>query len=121
MYFASMLENLALNEAVWGVVGLGLTWALGLLYSWMRKHGVETSAVDSLRDGIAQAGDEFVVWRKRAAADGKLTAEDREAAKRMAADNALLIAKGPVLKMLTSWGKPKMEAMISRLVQGEKK
>ena len=121
MYFASILENLALSEAVWGVLGLGITWALGLLYNFMRNQGIEASAVDTLRDAVAQTGDEFVAFRKRAAADGKLTEEEREEAKHLAVGNALAMAKGPAYKLLVSWGTPKMQALIARIVQGEKK
>ena len=78
MNFASILETLALSEIVWGVVGMGIVWCLGWGYTWLRKQGIEQSAIDTLRDAVAQTGDEFVAFRKRAAADGKLTEEERE-------------------------------------------
>ena len=122
MYFASTWwETLTLSEAVWAIVGTGLVWCLGLFYSWLRKRGIEDQAIDTLRDAIAQTGDEFVAFRKRAAADGKLTEEERAEAKDIAVSNALAIAKGPVLKMLQSWGTVKLQALIARIVQGDKK
>jgi predicted RNA binding protein with dsRBD fold (UPF0201 family) len=121
MFFASIWENLALSEAVWGIVGTGLVWCLGLFYSWLRKQGIENEAIDALRDGIAQTGDEFVAFRKRAAADGKLTEEEREEAKQLAISNALAMAKGPAYKLLVSWGMPKLQGLVARIVQGDKK
>jgi len=121
MFFASIWETLALSEAVWGLAGLAVTWFFGWGYSWLRKQGIEDSAIDTLRDAVAQTGDEFVAFRKRAAADGKLTKEEREEAKHLAVGNALAMAKGPVYKLLVSWGTPKLQALIARIVQGEKK
>ena len=121
MDLGSIVENLSMSETVWSLLGLALTWFFGWGYSWLRKQGIEASAIDTLRDAVSQTGDEFVAFRKRAAADGKLTVEEREEAKHLAVGNALSMAKGPVYKLLVSWGTPKMQALIARIVQGEKK
>ena len=121
MDWGALIENVAMSETVWGLVGLALTWLIGHVYNWLRKQGIENEAIDALRDGIAQTGDEFVAFSKRAAADGKLTEEEREEAKQLAISNALAMAKGPAYKLLVSWGMPKLQGLVARIVQGDKK
>ena len=120
MDWESLISTLTLSETVWGLVGLALTWLLGFVWSFLRKQGVEQEAINNLRTAIAQVGDDFVVWRKRASGDGKLTEEERTEARSMAVAKSLEIAKGPVLRMMTSWGTTKLNALVSRLVQGGK-
>ena len=120
MDWGSLFASLTLSETVWGLVGLALTWLLGFVWRFLSRQGIEQEAVDNVRSAIAQVGDDFVVWRKRAAADGKLTPEERLEARTLAVAKSLEIAKGPALRMLTGWGTTKLNALVSRLVQGGK-
>jgi len=112
--------SLLTSEAVWTLLGVLLTGLLGFVWRLLARVGVETEAVDTLRNAVSLVGDEFVVWRKRANADGKLTAEEREEAKNLAISKAHALATGPVARMLTKWGVQKLSALITRVVQGDK-
>ena len=114
------LDSLLTSEAVWSLVGVLLTAFLGFVWKQVAKVGVETESIDTLRNAVSLVGDEFVVWRKRANADGKLTAEEREEAKTLAIAKAHTLATGPVSRMLTKWGVQKLSALITRVVQGDK-
>ena len=114
------LESLLTSEAVWTLLAAVLTGTLGFVWRLLARVGVETEAVDVLRNAVSLVGEDFVVWRKRANADGKLTAEEREEAKTLAINKAKELASGPVLRMLTRWGTNKLSALVNRIVQGEK-
>ena len=114
------VQSLLTSEAVWTFLGIVLTGLLGFVWRLVSRMGVETEAVDTLRNAVSHVGDEFVVWRKRANEDGKLTAEEREEAKDLAITKARELATGPVLRMLTRWGTWKLTALVNRIVQGEK-
>lgn len=116
----SLLENLLTQEAFWAFVSMLLTAAFGFLWKFLRKKSLEEAAVDALRDGVQLTQDRFVVFAKRAAEDGKLSKEEREAARQMAIEEALALAKGPVKDLLLSWGLPKLQALVGRIVQGSK-
>jgi hypothetical protein len=115
-----MWETIFSSEGFWSVVSLVLTTLVGLLWTWLRKKGLETEAVDTLRTAVAKVQDEYVTFLKRAAEDGKLTEEERAEARNLAVEKALELAKGPVLKILLAWGKPKLEGLVARIVQGDK-
>jgi hypothetical protein len=114
------LDTLLTSEAVWSIVGLILAALLGYIWRFLAKQGVEAEAIDTLRNAVSTVGDEFVVWRKRAAKDGKLTAEERAEAKKLAVDKAKELATGPVLRVFSKWGADKLSALINRVVKGEK-
>ena len=117
---SSWAQALFTSEAVWTLLAVVLTGALGFVWRLLARVGVETEAVDTLRNAVSLVGEDFVVWRKRANADGKLTAEEREEAKTLAIAKAHTLATGPVARMLTKWGVQKLSALITRVVQGEK-
>ena len=112
--------SLLTSEAVWTLLGVLLTGLLGFLWRLLARLGVETDAVDTLRNAVSLVGDDFVVWRKRANADGKLTAGERTEARDLAITKAHALATGPVAKLLTKWGVQKLSALITRVVQGDK-
>ena len=117
---SSWAQALFTSEAVWTLLAALLTGVLGFVWRFMAKQGVETEAVDTLRNAVSLVGDDFVVWRKRANKDGKLTAEERVEAKTLAMNKAKELATGPVDRMLTKWGVQKLSALITRVVQGDK-
>lgn len=117
---SSWVQVLFTSDAVWTLLAALLTGLLGFVWRFMAKQGVETEAVDTVRNAVSLVGDDFVVWRKRASKDGKLTAEERKEAKTLAINTAKDLATGPVLKLLTKWGTTKLSALITRVVQGDK-
>tara|TARA_R100001039_G_C1737495_1_gene46887 strand:- start:119 stop:472 length:354 start_codon:yes stop_codon:yes gene_type:complete len=112
--------SLLTSEAVWTLLGVLLTGLLGFLWRLLARLGVETEAVDTLRNAVSLVGDDFVVWRKRANEDGKLTAGERTEARDLAIAKAKELATGPVARVLTKWGVQKLSALITRVVQGDK-
>ena len=112
--------SLLTSEAVWSLLGVVLTALLGFVWRLLARVGVETEAVDTLRNAVSLVGEDFVVWRKRANEDGKLTAGERTEAKDLAIAKAHTLATGPVARMLTKWGVQKLSALITRVVQGDK-
>jgi len=112
--------SLLTSEAVWTLLGVLLTGLLGFLWRLLARLGVETEAVDTLRNAVSLVGDDFVVWRKRANEDGKLTAGERTEARDLAIAKAHALATGPVARLLTKWGVQKLSALITRVVQGDK-
>jgi len=115
-----MWESILSSESFWGLVSALVTLSTGLLFKWLRKLEVEKDAVDTLRVAVARVHDDYVIFLKRAAEDGKLSEEERKEARTRAVDEALDLAKGPVLKLLVAWGKPRLEGLIARIVQGSK-
>jgi hypothetical protein len=113
-----MWETILTLEAFWGTVAVVLTLLSGLVLKQLRKVGLEKEAIDSLRSGVAQAQEKLVTFAKRAAADGKLSADERQQARDLAIQEAIELAKGPVRDVLTEWTKSKLEALVGRIVRG---
>lgn len=103
-------------EIIVCAVGLVLL-VLGLL---LRKKLNENKALEALWIGIQHAYDEYVNFIKQAKEDGVLSPEEVKQAKDLAISKALEVAKGPVKDILLAWGKPKLEALITSLVQKNK-
>ena len=88
---------------------------MAILYG-MRKMGIEKKAMEAVEEGMEHAQEEFVVWKKRASADGKLSKEERAEAREIALKHAKSIATGPAGKLLASWAKEKVGARIQRIL-----
>jgi hypothetical protein len=114
------LQSLLTSDGVWSLLGVALTGLCGFTWRFLAKRGVETQTVDTLRSAVSIVGDDFVVWRKRANEDGKLSAEERTEAKNLAISKAKELATGPVLRLLTKWGTEKLSGLITRIVQSNK-
>lgn len=117
-------ELIFTSEAFWSLVALGLTALFGFLFKLLKKvldRQGEQEAVDVLRDAVAATQDEFVIFAKRAAADGKLSDKERQEAKELAIKKAKSMATGPALKVIQAWGEERLSGLIQRIVTGNKK
>lgn len=97
----------------------GLSGLIALLER--RGWKLQQDMTDALRIGIQGAWDEIVRDLKEKAADGKLSAEEKQAARDRAKVLAMEVAKGPVLRALKSLAPKALDAVISLLVQRRKK
>jgi len=117
----------------WAVQGLGLfvtvlgglvLWGLNKLISLVFKDKADqikyASAIDALRHGVEVAQLEMVREIKTAAADGKLTREEIVRVEKVAYEQALLVAKGPALDLLKTWGLEKAVGYIRQIVDKRK-
>lgn len=112
-----MIGTLLANEVVQALLVLIVTTLLGLLWKFLRSKGIESEAIDTIRNAIQLVQDTFVDEIKKASADGKLTKEEAEQARNLAWEKALELAKGPVKDVLLKWGIDKVKAIIGRIVQ----
>lgn len=88
------------------------------LISWAaKKTSDKGAAMEALWVAVQLTNAELVDDLKKKAEDGKLTAEEAKAARDLALSKAFEIAKGPALKVLQDWGKPKLEALVHDLVE----
>lgn len=107
-------------EALWNAVGLIgaalVGWIFKIIISTAAKTDSEREAFAALEQAIVETYQEFVSLAKDAASDGKLTAEEKIKARELAYSKAMAIAKGPALALLQAWGKPRIMALIERIV-----
>lgn len=82
----------------------------------MQASDAEKQAVDALVAGIAFAQEELVIFAKRAAEDGKLTTEERHAARDMAIEMAKKVATGPGLEVLKTASKERLDGWIKEIL-----
>ena len=93
------------------------TFLFKKLWDFLKTKGFESQAIEHLKDAITLTQEEFVTFAKRASEDGKLSPEERQQARDLAISKALELAKGPAKDVLVEWGKPKLEALIGRIVR----
>lgn len=90
-------------------------------FGWkFRNNQAVHDAIEALRVGVDKSQADFVEWRKRAAADGKLTREEIKEAERIALEHAKEIAKGPALELLKNWGTSIISSYIARIIEKKK-
>lgn len=111
-------------------IGLGavvgaylLVEAIRGICGWLERKGfaLDEGVREALLLGIQGAWDEFVRDLKEKASDGKLTAEEKVDARARAKQLALEVAKGPVLAALKSMAPKALDALLSLLVQRQKR
>ena len=120
MEWLDSLWNVMVTDTAWSLITLAVGAVMGFIWRFLAKKGVEAQTVDTLRNAVATVGEDFVVWRKRAADDGKLTSDERAEARTLAVAKAKELATGPVLRLLLKWGEGRISALINRIVQGSK-
>jgi hypothetical protein len=112
-------------EFVWkGLVtggGLLIGWLFKLVIGRFKEDALAKEALAALQGGVIQTYEDFVREAKKAAADGKLTKEEREAARNQAIENAKAAASDPVKSLLIKWGKARLSAYIAQIVAKMKK
>ena len=82
----------------------------------MNATDTEKEAIAAIMAGVAVAQDTLVDEAKKVSADGKLTKEEIEEAKKIAYDYALEIATGPVKDLLLTWGKTRVDSVVKNLL-----
>lgn len=111
------------------IIGLGavvgaflLDKGLSGLIASMERRGfkLQQDITDALRIGIQGVWDETVRDLKEKAADGKLSAEEKTAARKRAGELAIQAAKGPALKALKALAPQVVDSIVSLLVQRRK-
>jgi len=119
----SWLQFVLTFEFVWkGLASLGgaaLTWIFGLDL-WHKLgfgDGAGKEALAALEAGVHKAYEEFVWEAKKAAADGKLSKDERKMAREKAILFAKEIATGDAKKLLLKWGTQRLEAIVSKIVK----
>ena len=102
---------------VLGAVLLGLIkYYAGKLMARINASDAEKEAIQLLLEGMANTQENFVREAKKAAADGKLTKEEIESAKKQAIAHALTVAKGPALDVLKTMGSARAGSLIKQLL-----
>lgn len=115
-----IFEVIFSSEAFWTAV-LGLIgWITSFIFSKIKASDATKEALDALHSAIALVEEDIVKELKAASADGTLTKEEIEQVRTHAFNKALELAKGPAKDLLLSWGKPKIDALITRIVQSKK-
>lgn len=111
---------LALGGTIITLLG---TLAIAYLKKWADKlmdkleaTEAERGAVEALMAGMEKVQEDFVIMAKRAAEDGKLTAEERKEALDLAIMHAKTLAKGPALDLLNAAGKERLGAWAKQIL-----
>lgn len=104
-----------LMKAVLTALGTGLLWVMKKWFSDYKATTVYREAIEALEIGWNKTQEQFVVWTKRAAADGKLTADERAEARQMALDFAQASASGQARVLLATWGQDKVAALLAKI------
>lgn len=76
----------------------------------------EKQAVEALISGVAFAQEDLVIGLKRATEDGKLSTEERQAARDLAISHALTLAKGPGLDILKTASRERLDGWIKEIL-----
>jgi len=114
----------AIGSILWQVLVPLIIMAVGLIVTMVFKRllgdwkdkAVYAEALEALQEGIDAAQEDFVVWRKRAAADGKLTAMERRQAMKLAWSHTKDVATGPAGELVLSWGWGRVQSLIKQLL-----
>lgn len=121
------METVFSNEWIVPLLG-GLATVIAALFTvvahkfskWIiAKAGLnetEQEAMQALLEGMARAQDEIVREAKKAAADGKLTKEEINAAEQLAIKHAIAVAGGPAKELILSWGERRIQSLIKQLL-----
>jgi len=108
-------------KAVLSALGLGLIWLVKLIFKEYKDKKVYIEAVAALEEGWSVSQEQMVVWAKRAAADGKLSKDERAEARDIAIQHAKAVASGPAQRLLVMWGKDKIASLLGRITAKNKK
>lgn len=112
----------AVVDIVTAVVVALLPLAFAWLASKVAKSEAQKEAVQLLKTGVEEVYQTFVKKLKAALADGsgKLSEAEKQKARDMAIAKAKELAKPAARKVLEAWGKPVLEALVSRIVNRNK-
>lgn len=99
-----------------GVVTYALKKLADKLMEKIKATDAEKEAVQCLLEGMAIAQESIVRAAKIASEDGKLTTDEIAAAKKVAIEHALAVAKGPAKDVLLAMGQERMGSVIKQLL-----
>jgi len=99
-----------------GVVTYALKKLADKLMEKIKATDAEKEAIQCLLEGMAIAQESIVRSAKAASADGKLTKDEIAAAKKVAIEHALVVAKGPAKDVLLAMGQERMGSVIKQLL-----
>lgn len=109
--------------ALGGLVATVITVVGGFLIKYLKnlldglsEDKMYQEALDNLLEGMAKAQSEFVREAKLSSDDGKLSQDEINHAQHIAYKHALEISTGPVLDLLSSWGKDRIDSVIKQLL-----
>lgn len=102
------------------VIFLLISALLSLVFGKKWKEGQYAEAIEALKAGVEKVYEEQVRQWKKNASDGKLSDEERAKARALALEHAKLLAKGPGLKLLSTWGKDKIASLIADIIAKRK-
>lgn len=94
-----------------------LTWLLGTVIRKIMREDFDVQVAEAIKVGVDQTQEEFVIWAKRAAADGKLTKEERQQAMELARTTAMKYANNKqVRQYIFTMSKEVLNSWVKRLL-----
>lgn len=99
-----------------GLLAMVFTFFFGWVIKKSGDNATEKAALEALRDGVVNTYHTLYAELKAASKDGKLTAEEKAQLRTHAIEQAKSLAKGAALELLKTWGKPRLEALVERMV-----
>jgi hypothetical protein len=99
-----------------GLLAMVFTFFFGWLMKKAGDNATEKAALEALRDGVVNTYHTLYAELKAASKDGKLTQEEKAQLRTHAIEQAKSLAKGSALELLKTWGKPRLEALVERMV-----
>lgn len=97
------------------IVGVGTM--LGKRY---KDETLKADVLKNIENAVDIVQDEYAVWRKRAHADGKLTAEERAEALALAKTKAVAIAQGPAAEIIKNLAVYEFNSIVKRILAARK-
>lgn len=93
-------------------------------FAWLVKKSYDSAAlkeaIQALEAGVNDAWVHFVRDLKKKAADGKLSDDEKVAARDWAKNKAMEIAKGPGKRVLAGFGQLAIDSLIEKIVRKNK-
>lgn len=109
-----------LTKLLFGVIAGLATWIWDRNSKREDMKWLQTQAVASLAEAVAEVGDEIVEGLKEASADGKLTKDERKQVQAIAIAKAKDIATGKGFDLIKIYSERALQGMITKIVQDGK-
>jgi len=103
------------------LLGLGLTWLVAKVIKKFNLNEAEQNAIEALAAGVNDVYLNYVKDLKAKAEDGKLTDEEKKAAKTMAINKAKQLASGSGKKLIATMAEERLGTWVDKLVNKAKK
>ena len=104
-------------QIVISLVGIFLMWIFRIVFKKYKETETYQEIYDAFEGGVAQAQEDFVIWAKRDAADGKLSRDDRARAMRIAYNTALKLASNEkTRKLMTNFTTSQINAWVKKVM-----